>query len=83
MKFTVTYYPSARDELIDVWLAASDRQAITDASDAIDRELAWDAHRKGEPYEENRLFGIYPLVVAYSVSVDDRLVTVLRVVRLY
>jgi len=83
MRFTVTYNASAQDELAAIWNDAGDRQAVADAANVIDRELAQDAHQKGEEYEGNRLFGHFPLVVAYAVSIDDRLVTVLRVVRLY
>ena len=37
MKWAVTYQPSAADELAAIWLAAADRQAITDAANLVDR----------------------------------------------
>ena len=81
MKYTVAWMPSAQDELTKIWLAASDRQAVADAADAIDQELATDADQKGTPYGTRRLFDIHPLVVSFKVSPDDRLVTVELVVR--
>src|SRR2546426_1104310 len=39
MTFTVTYKPSAEQELADVWINAPDRQAVTAAANRIDQFL--------------------------------------------
>ena len=39
-RYTVVWHQLAEDELLRLWLAAADRQSITKAADAIDRELA-------------------------------------------
>jgi len=41
-RFTVVWKPTAQDDLARLWLSAVDRAAVTDASEDIDRVLAWD-----------------------------------------
>lgn len=82
MNYTVTWTPSAQDQLAAIWLAASDRQAVTNAANAIDQELRTDAHLKGTPYGTRRLFDVPPLVVSYRVDPGDCMVTVELVVRI-
>ncbi len=38
-RYTVVWHDDARDELARLWLAASNRQSISDAANTIDREL--------------------------------------------
>jgi hypothetical protein len=81
-KYTVTWVKSAQNELATIWTQATDKQAVADAADAIDRELSTDAPTKGQPATGGlRSFEIDPLQVLFSVSEPDRLVTVLRVAR--
>ena len=40
MKYTVTWTPSAEQDLAALWNAAPDRQAVADAADEIDTSLA-------------------------------------------
>ena len=42
-KYTVVWLKSVHHEVGEIWLAASDRNAVTAASDEIDFELAVDA----------------------------------------
>jgi mRNA-degrading endonuclease RelE of RelBE toxin-antitoxin system len=82
MIYTVVWTPSALNQLADLWNQASDRQAVTDAADGIDRELRVDAHLRGAPYDHRRYLHISPLVVLYRVDPDDRMVRVIQVRRL-
>jgi mRNA-degrading endonuclease RelE of RelBE toxin-antitoxin system len=77
MRYTVVWLKSADDELVELWLSASDRSAITAATLEVDRQLAVDASSKGEPLSEGlRAFSIPPLRVIFAVNEDDRLVEV-------
>jgi hypothetical protein len=77
MKWTVTYRPSADEQLAELWLNATDRQAISSASNAIARQLASDPLIAGESREDNlRILIEPPIAVIYDVSELDRLVSV-------
>lgn len=77
MKYTVVYKPLAEFQLADIWLRFADKQAVTEASDAIDRSLRRNADQIGEPDERGwRILAEPPLVVTFDVSVDDRTATV-------
>jgi hypothetical protein len=80
MKYTVTYTPLAEFQLTDIWLRATHRQDVTDASRDIDRALAQNAEQTGEPDENGwRILAVPPLVVTFKVSEPDRTVTMLSV----
>jgi hypothetical protein len=84
MKFTVIWKPSASDELIEVWLAATsvDRAPITAATHTIDQLLRSDPDAVGESRSgQARILFVEPLVVTYEVHLDDRKVFVLAVHR--
>ena len=76
-RFTVVWKREADDELADIWLEATVRNAVNVAAAAIDHELADDPAAKGEAVK-NGLFKlvIRPLAVLFSISDDDRLVRV-------
>ena len=77
MRYTLTYRPSAKDELAELWLNASDRNSVTDSSNLIERALRDDPDRKGEQVEGwLRKIAAAPLVYYYVVSPDDCLATV-------
>jgi hypothetical protein len=83
MRYTVTWTKAALNELADIYNNASDRRAVTDASNRIDRELRNDAHQKGHSLQGGRRFlRVPPLLVAFTFSQDDRMVSVLKVLRL-
>lgn len=46
-RYTVVWVEGAERELANLWLDATDRRAVTDAADEIDRALARDATTKG------------------------------------
>jgi plasmid stabilization system protein ParE len=77
MTYTVTWTVSARNELVDLWLQATDRAAVTQAANYVDSVLRTSPLDIGEPSDQGRRT-LYepPLVVLYSVSQADCLVTV-------
>jgi hypothetical protein len=81
MRYTVVWHADARDDLAELWLAASDRRNVTAAADQIDRELAVNPEQKGQQFYGDWFFEISPLCVIYSISPDDQLVEVLQIWR--
>jgi hypothetical protein len=82
MKYTVVWKKRALDRLAEMWLAASDKNDVTDAANQIDQLLAFEPWEHGESREKDvRVFFVPPLAVLYSISDADRLVEVLRVWR--
>jgi plasmid stabilization system protein ParE len=79
MRFTVTWHPSAERELAEIWLAATDRQAITQAAHVIDQLLAFDPLAQGEEFYGDRILVALPLVVTFAVNEQDRTVQILQV----
>ena len=79
MRYTVTWLPSALDQLASIWSLAPDRQAVTAASHRIDRRLRTDPENQGEDYHGDRILEEWPLLVTFAVYPDDRLVEVLGV----
>lgn len=77
MTFTVVWKPTAERLLTEMWLAAADRQSITNAADTIDALLRSDPLTAGESREGNsRLIYVAPLAAYYDVFPDDMLVAV-------
>ena len=79
MRFTVLWHPDAADELARIWLDATNRQAVTDAANKIDRALASYPNEQGEVFYGDRLLVAAPLAVTFTVRADDRMVQVLQV----
>jgi hypothetical protein len=80
MIFTVTYKPSADQELADIWLKSADRQAVTVAANRIDFLLRTNPHQQGESRDSSvRVFVERPLAVQFEIHDDDRLVEVLTI----
>jgi hypothetical protein len=77
IRYTVTFTNKALDALARLWLAASDRHAITTAAAEIDSELRLDAPTKGFNIERGyRQLVVSPLVVDFSLEEGDCIVTV-------
>ncbi len=77
MTFTVVWRPEAERALAAIWVDAADRQAVTDAADAIDALLRTGPLEVGESRVVNiRILTVFPLSVYYDVHEDDRLVAV-------
>jgi hypothetical protein len=81
MRWTVVYLPDAEAQLADVWNRASDRQAVADASDRLDRLLRDDPTRGAKPLGPFYVLVDDPLAVLLHISPDDRMVRVLQVRR--
>ena len=77
MTYTVVWRPSAEGTLAEIWTSAADRQAVTDAANAIDALLRVEPFEVGESRVANtRILTVLPLSVYYDVHQDDRLVAV-------
>jgi hypothetical protein len=73
MNFTVIWQPAALNALADIWTTVTDRNAVTDASEQIDRMLTRDPLNVGESRPGNqRVAFAFPLGVRYEVVLDDR-----------
>lgn len=81
MRFTVTWRPSAERDAYELWLAARDRQAITEAIDRIDLLLSTSPERVGEDFYGDRLLVVPPIHVIYVVHHADRRVDVEQIWR--
>jgi hypothetical protein len=79
-RYIVTWVESAQQELAQVWIDAPNREAVTAATHAIDKELVEDAATKGSELSEGlRELIIPPLRVLFLVREPDRLVEVCTV----
>jgi hypothetical protein len=80
IRYTVVWHAEAQDRLVQIWLTAPDRKAVTSAADAIDAILAWDAPLKGT-FVEGGLSELLipPLRVLFGVSEPDRIVRIVNV----
>ena len=81
MSYLVLWRKNSRNELTNLWLSASDRNAVTAATAEIDRVLADQPLYAGHPVRSSvhRQLGIPPLGVLYEVIEDDKRVVVLAV----
>lgn len=82
MRYTVTWLPSAQNELARLWVQAADRKSISAASDAIDRLLAVAPLSVGVSQGTDRRLVVTPLEVTYTASPLDCLVEVIYVAEL-
>jgi hypothetical protein len=77
MRYTVTYTSDALNALARLWMAAPDRNAVTQAGDHLDRILREDASLKG--YNAGRGYRqmiVAPLIAEFDIDEDDRRVTI-------
>ena len=80
MTFTVTWLPSAEQELASIWMAASNRDAVTQAAYVVDQRLKTDPENEGESRtKDRRILFCKPLGVLYRVLGDEQVVQVLHV----
>lgn len=76
-QYTVSWRPEIQADLADIWMAAPDRRSISAAADRIDELLSRDAASQGtEVHEGLRALIVEPLLVYFTASEPDRLVTV-------
>lgn len=76
MRFTVVWSPVAQDQLAEIWVRATDRAAITQASHRIDQLLRVDPHLLGFPWYGDRLITVLPLRVIVSINWMDMIAQV-------
>jgi hypothetical protein len=82
MSYTVIWKESAEEMLAEIWMAATDRQAVTEAANTIDSLLKQDPKQQGESRGDRfRIMLVSPLAVHYEVREMDRMVHVLKVWR--
>jgi plasmid stabilization system protein ParE len=80
VKYTVTWKPSAKDRLTEIWMTAPDRSAVASAANTIDRLLGDNPLQRGESRSGTcRILVVEPLAVVYDVHELDRLVKVLSI----
>jgi hypothetical protein len=78
MRYTVIAEKPAESQLMRLWMRAADQQAVTDASDRIDRELANDPDTKGVPFGFLRTYVDDPLAVLYHVDSGNCMVRIVQ-----
>ena len=82
IRFTVVMHPLAEQELAELWLDASDPSAVAHAANAVERELAVDAHLKGRQVSaRTREISWPPLHCLFRVRMNDRIAEVFSVTR--
>jgi hypothetical protein len=81
MKFTVVAVPSVESALAKFFLEGPDPQAVTAAANWLDRELSNNPLSKVTPVDDLFFLRRNPLVVLCSISIEDRLVTIIEVNR--
>jgi hypothetical protein len=80
--YTVTWLEMVQSHLAQIWIDATDRQAITAAANLIDKELANNPFRKGTGVSEGlRSLDVPPLHVLFEVRELDRLVEIVSIRR--
>jgi hypothetical protein len=81
VNYSVVWTPAAEQELAAVWLAASERTAVTAVSYRLDQELSQDPYNVGfdRDLPVNRTATDLPLGIDYEIVEDDKQVRVLRV----
>jgi hypothetical protein len=76
-RYTVTATPKAENDLARLWLSASNRGAVAQAADTMDRLLRDDASQKGYDAGQGvRQLIVSPLLAEFSVDEEDRRVTI-------
>ena len=80
MSYEVVWKEDAEEELASIWNAAADRDAVTTATDEIDRRLKRNAASLGESREEGfRVFVLEPIGVEFQVFDSPPRALVVRV----
>ncbi len=83
IRYTVVWHDDVQNELAQVWIDATNRDAVTQAARFIDIHLSRDAASKGTSIADNlRVLVVPPLRAFFAVSEPDRLVKVLYVAKL-
>ena len=82
IRYTVVWQKQTEADLANIWNEGVDRNAIAEAANRIDSELAVDAHMKGTLVSErSRELCVDPLHIMFRVDQMDRRVDVYRISR--
>lgn len=81
MTFNVDLLPSVADALTELWLAASDKQAVTDAANWIERELKTNPLSKVTRVDDHYFIHRDPLVALSRIRVDQQSVMIVEIHR--
>jgi hypothetical protein len=78
MNYRVEWAPRAEQQLAAVWVAATDRGAVTAAAHWLDDELARGPLRLGDPVDSSvhRVGSFDVLGIEFEIVEDDKLVIV-------
>jgi hypothetical protein len=76
MRFTVVWSLIAEDQLAELWVNATDRNAVTLAQHQIDQLLRVDPDTQGAAFFGDRILVVAPLTVVFSINVMDMQVVV-------
>jgi hypothetical protein len=82
--FRVEWLRDAVDELTELWIEADSplRQAITEATHALDQELEADPYRRSESRDGDvRITFAHPLAIVFEVDPKQKIVWILHVWR--
>ena len=80
MNYTVVWTAQAEGRLAAIWAGATDREAIAQAADHLDRQLARNPAAVGESRPRAQRIAHYlPLGIRFQILEGDRLVRVLTV----
>jgi hypothetical protein len=80
MNYTVLWQSAAEEELAQIWVDASNRNAVRAAADRLDTILGQDPYAHGESRTGlTRIMFVEPLAVLFEVQEQDRLVSVRHV----
>lgn len=76
--YAVVWTPQAEDELAAIWVAAADRQAVTDATHRLEQQLAQNPLGTGESRDSSvhRVKMVPPIGIDFDVIEDDKRVLV-------
>ncbi len=78
MRYTLIWHASAQDDLLSLWLDGPDRQAVSEAANAIEATLRIDPVLRGETLTGSlRVLIIEPLQIIYRIIEVDRIVQIL------
>jgi hypothetical protein len=80
MRHTVSWLPAAEQELANIWLAAEDRAAISQAAALLDRQLQNDPDAIGESRPDGRrIHFAAPLGILFKIYSNGLRVVVTHV----
>jgi hypothetical protein len=77
MRYTVVWRKSPLNTLMAHWSSSTNRAALTEAVERIDRLLGDDPDRHGEEYYGDRIVVVASIAVTFKIIEEDRIVEVI------